>query len=118
MPWQPVHIEDNPMVRAPRVQTTTGLGYRRDIAIVFLYGEHDYGSRAMLETELAPLGGTVVVDLSWCAFLDSSIISIILAKHTQLQREGGHLGLRALVQVRERLTYPLSESRAPSTHEA
>ena len=76
---------------APRVHTTTGLGYRRDIAVVFLYGEHDYGSRAMLETELAPLVGTVVVDLSWCAFLDSSIISIILSKHTQLEREGGHL---------------------------
>ena len=70
------------MVRAPRVQTTTGLGYRRDIAVVFLYGEHDYGTREMLERELVPLDGTVVIDLSWCAFLDSSIISIILSKHT------------------------------------
>ena len=79
------------MARAPRVQTTTGLGYRRDIAVVFLYGEHDYGTREMLEGELAPLDGTVVIDLSGCAFLDSSIISIILSKHTQLEREGGHL---------------------------
>ena len=101
-----------------------GLGDGRDVAVVFLHGEHDYGSRTLLERELAPLGGTVVVDLSGCAFLDSSIIATILAKHAELERAGDHLeviipaahehlaslfdllGLRALVRVRERFVFP------------
>jgi anti-anti-sigma regulatory factor len=107
----------------PRVRTVTGLGHRCEVVVVFVHGEHDYGSRTVLEEALAPLGGAVVVDLSWCAFLDSSIVAVILSKHAELKKSGDRLeviippaqehlaslfdvlGLRALVQVRERLTY-------------
>jgi anti-anti-sigma regulatory factor len=73
------------------LRVVEGLGHAHGSTVVFLYGEHDYASRGAVESALDPLSGHVVVDLSWCAFLDSSIIAMILAKHAALARDGTEL---------------------------
>jgi anti-anti-sigma regulatory factor len=73
------------------VRVVDGLGRAHGSTVVFLYGEHDYAVRGAVESALDPLSGHVVVDLSWCAFLDSSIIAMILAKHAALARDGSEL---------------------------
>jgi anti-anti-sigma regulatory factor len=78
--------------RAPFVRVEPGLGRpRRPITAVFLHGEHDFGSRALVDDALASIHSDVLVDLSWCTFVDSSIIAMILAKHAALEREGRQL---------------------------
>jgi anti-anti-sigma regulatory factor len=79
--------------RDARVRVVDGLGSRDPIAVVVLYGEHDYASREVLEDALEPIASNVLVDLSWCAFLDSSIVAVILAKHAELEAQGRWLEL-------------------------
>jgi anti-anti-sigma factor len=62
-----------------------------DTAIVALVGEHDLHSRAALRATLAYAaeGRNVLVDLSNCSFVDSAIISLLLAtQRTLAAREG------------------------------
>jgi anti-anti-sigma regulatory factor len=77
--------------RPQTLRVVKGLGHAHGSTVVFLYGEHDYASRHAVEFALDPLSGHVVVDLSWCAFLDSSIIAMLLAKHAALARAGTEL---------------------------
>jgi anti-anti-sigma regulatory factor len=77
--------------RSQPLRVVQGLGHAHRSTVVFLYGEHDYASRRAVESALHPLAGHVVVDLSWCVFLDSSIIAMFLAKHTALARDGSEL---------------------------
>ena len=80
--------------RAPSVRVCPQLGSeRRSVTVVFVHGQHDFASRDLLARTLAPLRGHVLVDLSWCTFVDSSVISTILARHGELTREGGQLEL-------------------------
>lgn len=76
-----------------RVQIVDGLGWREPVTVVVVYGEHEHASRATLRDALAPLRTHVLIDLSWCAFLDSSIVAVILAKHAELERVGHWLEL-------------------------
>lgn len=76
----------------PRVTVVGGLG-AGDTTIVFVYGEHDYGSRAVLEDALAGIDGPVLVDLAWCDFVDTAVVSVIFAAHTRLARAGHELEL-------------------------
>jgi anti-anti-sigma factor len=63
-------------------------------AVVVMCGEHDVATSAELAAALAPLSGDILVDLSECDFIDSSIIGVVLAKSNVLEREGHELALR------------------------
>ena len=58
-----------------------------------LTGEHDYGSKGRVEQVLAELHGHVLIDLTDCDLIDTSIINVLLTKHRELQRAGFKLEL-------------------------
>jgi anti-anti-sigma factor len=62
-------------------------------ATVLLRNEHDLATSEGIEAMLAPLLGNVLVDLSECEFMDSTVISVLLTKSHELEREGYHLEL-------------------------
>jgi anti-anti-sigma factor len=62
-------------------------------AIVALCGEHDITTGGALRVALAPLYGNVLVDLSECDFIDSTVIGALLEKSEDLRREGRRLEL-------------------------
>ena len=86
---------------------------------MFLHGEHDFGSRGLVADALDPIDTDVLVDLSWCTFVDSSVIALILGKHAALEGAGhtleiilppthahltrtfDRLGARAVVPIRD-----------------
>jgi anti-anti-sigma factor len=92
-------------------------------AVVSLYGEHDLDSRETITQALDPIVGDVLVDLTECQFIDSTVVGAIIAKSLQLQHEGYRLelvaprsnahvtrvldvvGMRAFLKVHERLPY-------------
>jgi anti-anti-sigma regulatory factor len=63
-------------------------------AVVVLHGEHDLATCEGVRVALAPLLGHVLVDLSPCTFIDSSIISVLVHKGHMLIRDGHGLDLR------------------------
>jgi anti-anti-sigma factor len=63
-------------------------------AVVALFGEHDLATAEAVRVALAPLCGRVLVDLTDCSFIDSTIISILINKATSLKRDGHELELR------------------------
>jgi anti-anti-sigma regulatory factor len=81
--------------RVPGVRVVSGVGARQASTVVLLCGEHDFGSRGLVEEALFPLEGHVLVDLSRCSFVDSAVIAILLAKSRQLESTGGRLELIA-----------------------
>jgi anti-anti-sigma factor len=62
-------------------------------ARVRLRGEHDLATSRELIDALAPLYGDVLVDLSACEFIDSTIIAALLASARDREREGQRLEL-------------------------
>ena len=66
-----------------------------DTAVVALVGEHDLHSRAALRATLAYAaeGRNLLVDLSRCTFVDSAIISLLLATQRTLERADGRCEL-------------------------
>lgn len=66
-----------------------------DTAIVALMGEHDLHSRPALRATLtyAAEGRHVLVDLSHCSFVDSAIISLLLATQRALAAHEGRCEL-------------------------
>lgn len=95
-------------------------------ALVSLGGEHDLASSDELRATFEPILGNVLVDLTRCEFMDSTVIGVLLAKQKDMQREGRRLdlvvprenaavarvidvvGMRELLTVHERL--PLADS--------
>ena len=65
-------------------------------AVVTLSGEHDLATRDDLEAALAPLYGAVLIDLSACEFVDSTVIGLIVRKSQELGRDGHRLELVVL----------------------
>jgi len=65
------------------------------VAIVTLRGEHDLASGEELKAALvtASRRRNVIVDLSGCTFIDSSVISVLLRASNELQERGGQLSL-------------------------
>jgi anti-sigma B factor antagonist len=62
-------------------------------AIVSLHGEHDLATAPALRNALAPLFGDVLVDLSDCTFIDSTVIGALIGAAQELQREGHALAI-------------------------
>jgi anti-anti-sigma regulatory factor len=85
---------------APRIRVVEGMGARGAITVVVVYGEHDHASRGILRDALAGLETNVIVDLSWCVFLDSSTVAVVLERHAALAEEG--LWLELIVPARNR----------------
>ncbi len=69
-----------------KVEFATG-----SLAVVALVGEHDLHSRAALRATLAYAAERrdVLVDLSECTFVDSAIISLLLATQRALNQQDG-----------------------------
>ena len=67
----------------------------KDTAVVALVGEHDLHSRAALRATLAYAaeGRNELVDLSRCTFVDSAIISLLLATQRTLNAQDGRCEL-------------------------
>jgi anti-anti-sigma factor len=62
-------------------------------AIVTLRGEHDLATSQDVRRTLGPIYGNVLVDLSDCGFIDSTVIGALLTKYQELEREGHRLEL-------------------------
>jgi anti-anti-sigma factor len=62
-------------------------------AAVRLCGEHDLATGQGIREALEPIHGDVLVDLSACEFIDSSVIVMLLAAHYAARREGRRLEL-------------------------
>ena len=65
------------------------------VAIVTLRGEHDLSTRAEINATLARVGGEsdVLVDLSECTFIDSSVIGALVAAFQAFAERGRRLEL-------------------------
>jgi anti-anti-sigma factor len=79
----------------PRVEVFVDRLRRGDhAAVVALHGEHDVTTSEGVRVALAPLRGSVLVDLSPCTFIDSAIIAILVEQGHRLMRGGSRLELR------------------------
>jgi anti-anti-sigma factor len=62
-------------------------------AIVVLRGEHDLGSSPSIREALDAVNGDVLLDLTDCGFVDSSVIGTILRRFQERARTGHRLEL-------------------------
>ena len=62
-------------------------------AVVSLRGEHDMATAPEIVKTITSIAGNVLVDLSACDFVDSSMISALLTGSQDLEREGHRLEL-------------------------
>jgi anti-anti-sigma factor len=62
-------------------------------AIVRLCGEHDLATGSEIVGALEPVYGNVLVDLTTCEFIDSTVISVLIVNQQARQREGQRLEL-------------------------
>jgi anti-anti-sigma factor len=69
--------------------------YSANLVIVSLCGEHDLGTAPEIKSQLSAASAyrDVLVDLSRCAFIDSSVISALLRASNHLHARGGLLSL-------------------------
>ncbi len=68
---------------------------RPGIAVITLIGEHDLGGKQRLGEALASASArpNVLVDLSGCTFMDSSVIGALFSARSRLVERGGRLEL-------------------------
>lgn len=62
-------------------------------AIMHLVGEHDLATSASFRDALRRINGNVLVDLSECSFVDSSVIAVLFGDQQARAREGQRLEL-------------------------
>ena len=62
-------------------------------AVITLHGEHDLTTAPAVVETLRSVAGNVLVELSHCAFLDSTIISALIAAAQEHERNGRYLEL-------------------------
>ncbi|MDX6510544.1 MAG: hypothetical protein QOE36_48 [Gaiellaceae bacterium] len=62
-------------------------------AVVKLRGEHDLVTAPEVRATIASISGNVLVDLSECAFIDSSVIGALIMTSKELERDGHLLEL-------------------------
>jgi anti-anti-sigma factor len=85
------HVPGAPHILVRVDPVSTG-GYA---AIVELHGEHDLGTAEAVRVALAPLFGGLLVDLTNCTFIDSTIVTILVRKAQALAQDGHRLELDA-----------------------
>jgi anti-anti-sigma factor len=64
-------------------------------AVVSLRGEHDLASAAEVTRAIGAIAGNVLVDLTACSFIDSTIIEALIGNAKDLEREGHFLEIVA-----------------------
>jgi anti-anti-sigma factor len=80
--------------RSPRTEVDPAPGRGSPYsAVVTLHGSHDLTTSGDLKRALAPLRGDVLLDLSDCEFIDSTVIGLMIGKARALRREGSYLEL-------------------------
>jgi anti-anti-sigma factor len=62
-------------------------------ALVRLHGEHDLATSPLIENALASVEGHILMDLSGCTFIDSSVIGTIVRRVEELEPAGFRLEL-------------------------
>ncbi len=62
-------------------------------ACVSLSGEHDLATQEQVAEALGKVAGNLLVDLTGCTFIDSTVIAIISARSVALHRDGYRLEL-------------------------
>jgi anti-anti-sigma factor len=62
-------------------------------AAVRLVGEHDLSTEAEVRAALSPIYGDVLVDLSACTFIGSTVLGVMIADSQTREREGHCLEL-------------------------
>jgi anti-anti-sigma factor len=76
----------------PRIETRPSR-VDRFAVVVELYGEHDLATREAVRVALASPRGDVLVDLSECTFIGSTVIGTIVKAAQRLARAGHRLEL-------------------------
>jgi anti-anti-sigma factor len=66
-------------------------GERAFAAIVSLRGEHDLATAPEVSDAIRSIDGNVLIDLSECSFLDSTVIGVLFARNVELERAGKSL---------------------------
>jgi anti-anti-sigma factor len=78
----------------PRIDVEIGPARVPDFAaVVSLRGEHDMATAPEIVKTITSIAGNVLVDLSACDFVDSSMVSALLTGSQDLEREGHRLEL-------------------------
>lgn len=75
-----------------RVDSPETHGYA---AVLRLCGEHDLATAGEIQEALDSIWGNLLVDLSECAFIDSTVISVLIRDYRTRVREGHDLELLA-----------------------
>jgi len=91
-----VHSDDqHPGTRGPRASGIEVAAHSPTVSIVTLRGEHDLHSWSEVTVALANASQRpgVVVDLSACTFLDSTMLTVLLVAAKQLRTRDGALAV-------------------------
>jgi anti-anti-sigma factor len=89
-----VAVSDPESDALPRVDVQFGSSLAPSYAaVVSLHGEHDLSTAQTIRDALGSLYGAVLLDLSPCEFIDSTVIRTVLDKHRQLETDGHRLEL-------------------------
>jgi anti-anti-sigma factor len=88
-----LHEPDRFEAASPTIELDTSAVSGLFSAVLTLCWEHDLVSSQDLERALQSLFGNVLVDLTNCQFIDSSIIRVLLRDHQSRRREGQRLEL-------------------------
>ena len=90
MSSSPPHaLEEQPSVQI-EFHPDSAPGFTARIA---LCGQHDHATAAELQDAFASVYGSILVDLSACEFIDSSVLRTMLDKRERLARDGQRLEL-------------------------
>jgi anti-anti-sigma factor len=71
--------------------------------VVRLTGEIDLETAPALEERLAALAGDLVVDLTDVSFVDSQMLSVLIAEHKRRVAVGSHLAITGLSPMARRV---------------
>ena len=98
LPWRSgvsaIVPECTERVPRPEVRVDVGpTGCGPYAAVIDLCGEHDLATVEAVTDALSPFYGDVLVDLSSCDFMDSTVIGVLIRKAQELEREGHRLEL-------------------------
>ena len=96
----PEHAEPNQdRFSEPLVDVQLRLVQERPFAaVVSLRGEHDLATADELARAIQAIDGNVLVDLSDCTFIDSTVIGVLFASSQRLERDGRYLEVVAPMQ--------------------